>query len=173
MNTRNQTSRNLTRSIAALAIAGLMALPTFGLAQEKGAQKLMELQKINTVAALQTVDAGDTIIMSCPKCKDTFTTVVEKTFKAASPEQLSKVPIHLCPACETKVVVKNQGKAAENVLVHTCKACGSKDVTCCVMKKGARSTPRAWSKSKLPQAGGSAGGKLFVIAALSGAPLCL
>jgi len=140
MKTMHQTSGKLTRYVVALALAGLMALPTFALAQEKGAQKLMQLQKIDSVKALQTVDAGDTIIMSCPKCKDTYATVVEKTFKAASPEQLTKVPIHLCPVCETKVVVKGQGKAAESVLVHTCKTCGSKDVSCCVMKKGAGST---------------------------------
>jgi len=137
MKTMNETPGKLARYVVALVIAGLMALPTFAWAQDKGAQKLMQLQKIDSVKALQTVDAGDTIIMSCPKCKDTFATVVEKTFKAASPEQLTKVPIHLCPACETKVVVKGQGKAAESVLVHTCKACGSKDVSCCVMKKGA------------------------------------
>jgi hypothetical protein len=141
MKTMKQTPGKLTRYVAALAMAGLMALPTFALAQEKGAQKLRELQKINTVAALQTVEAGDTIIMSCPKCKDTYATVVEKSFKGDSPDQLTKMPIHLCPACETKVVVKGHGKAAESVLVHSCKTCGSKDVSCCVMKKGGGATP--------------------------------
>jgi len=38
--------------------------------------------------------------------------------------------------CDTKVVTKGQGKAAVDTLVHTCKTCGSKDVSCCVMKKG-------------------------------------
>jgi len=136
MKTMNQAQGHLTRYIAALAIAGLIALPPFGFAQEKGAEKLMQLQKINTVEALQSVEAGDTIIMSCPKCKDTYATVVEKSFKGATPDQLKQVPIHLCPACDTKFVTKGQGKAAVNSLVHTCKTCGSKDVSCCVMKKG-------------------------------------
>ncbi len=136
MKTITQVRGKLTRSIAALAIAGLIALPTFGFAQEKGAEKLMQLQKLNTVEALQSVDAGDTIIMSCPKCKDTYATVVEKSFKGATPDQLKQVPIHLCAACDTKMVTKGQGKAAVNSLVHTCKTCGSKDVACCVMKKG-------------------------------------
>ncbi len=136
MKTSNETPRNLTRYFVALAIAGLMALPTFAFAQEKCAQKLLQLQKIDSVKALQSVDAGDTIIMSCPKCKDTFATVVEKSFKAVSADQLSKVTIHLCPACDTKVVMKGYGKAATSRLVHTCKTCGSKDVSCCVMKKG-------------------------------------
>ena len=135
MKTMHQAQGNLTRFIAALAIAGLMALPTFVFAQEKGAEKLMQLQKINTVEALQSVEAGDTIIMSCPKCKDTYATVVEKSFKGATPDQLKQVPIHLCPTCETKIVTKGQGKAVVNTVVHTCKTCGSKEVSCCVMKK--------------------------------------
>ena len=140
MKTINQAPGKFTSYVVALAIVGLMAVPTWTFAQEKGAQKLMQLPKINTVAALQSVDAGDTIIMSCPKCKDTYATVVEKTFKAVSPDQLSKVAIHLCPACDTKVVTKGQGKAATSTVVHTCKTCGSKDVSCCVMKKGAAPT---------------------------------
>jgi hypothetical protein len=136
MKTITQAQGNLTRYIAALAIAGLMSLPTFTFAQEKGAEKLMQLQKINTVQALQSVEAGDTIIMSCPKCKDTYATVVEKTFKAVKPEELKTIKIHLCSMCDTKIVTKGQGKAAVDTLVHTCKTCGSKDVSCCVMKKG-------------------------------------
>jgi len=131
----NQTPGKISRCLAVLTIAGLMALPTFTFAQEKGAQKLMQLQKIDSVKALQSVDAGDTIIMSCPKCKDTYATVVEKSFKGATPDQLKQVPIHLCPTCETKIVTKGQGKAVVNTVVHTCKTCGSKEVSCCVMKK--------------------------------------
>ena len=137
MKTITQAQGSLTRNIAALAIAGLLALPTFTFAQEqKGAEKLMQLQKINTVKALQSVEAGDTIIMSCPKCKDTYATVVEKTFKAVKPEELKTMNIHLCAACDTKIVTTGQGKAAVDTVVHTCKTCGSEDVSCCVMKKG-------------------------------------
>jgi hypothetical protein len=141
MKTLNQAPGKLSRYVAALAIAGLMSLPAFTYAQEKGAQNLIQLQKVDTVKALQSVDAGDTIIMSCPKCKDTYATVVEKSFKAASADQLKTMKIHLCPACETKIVTKGTGKAAKNVVVHTCKTCGSNDVSCCVMKKGAGPTP--------------------------------
>jgi hypothetical protein len=38
-------------------------------------------------------------------------------------------------------VTKGTGKQAQNVLVHTCKTCGSKDASCCVMKKGSGPTP--------------------------------
>ncbi len=96
---------------------------------------------VRTVQDLQAIDAGDSIVMSCPKCKDTYVQVVEKTFKAVKPEELKTVAIHLCSACETKLVTKGRGKEAHDVVVHTCKACGSKDVSCCVMKKGGGATP--------------------------------
>jgi len=83
---------------------------------------------------------GDTIVMSCPKCRDTYATVVEKSFKGANQNELKNVTIHLCPSCDTRLVTKGHGRQAKDVLVHTCKACGSKDVFCCVMKKGHQPT---------------------------------
>jgi hypothetical protein len=66
---------------------------------------------------------------------------VEKSFKGSTGDQLKTVPIHLCSACDTKIVTKGHGKAAKDVVQHTCKACGSKEVSCCVMKKGDGATP--------------------------------
>jgi len=132
MKTKSQFCKRLTSFGITLAIAGLAWLPSQALAQEKGAQKLM---KVQTVEDLQKVEAGDTIMMTCAKCKDTYTQVVEKTFKAVHPEQLKTVAIHLCSTCDTKVVTRGVGKQAKDELVHTCKTCGSEDVSCCVMKK--------------------------------------
>jgi hypothetical protein len=128
-------SRTFTLAIA-LAVATFMTAPSAVFAQEKGAQKLMQLKPVKTVEDLQKVEAGDTVVMSCPKCKDSYATVVEKSFKGATPDQLKKVKIHLCPTCDTKIVTKGSGKNARDVLVHTCKSCGSEDAFCCVMKKG-------------------------------------
>ena len=58
-----------------------------------------------------------------------------KTYKAVKPEELRTLQIHLCSACDTKVVTQGQGKAAKDTLVHTCKHCGSNEVTCCAMKQ--------------------------------------
>lgn len=136
MNT-NAVVKCLSRCSLMVAIAGLVWLPSSAFSQEKGAQKLM---KIQTVEDVQKLDAGDTVIMSCPKCKESYATVVEKTFKTAKPEELRKVAIHLCPGCESKIVTKGTGKQAKDELVHSCKSCGSEDVTCCAMKKNASST---------------------------------
>ena len=141
MKMRRNLGQCIKAASLALAMVGLMAGPGSALAQEKGAEKLIQLKPVKTVGDLQALEVGDTIVMSCPKCKDTYATVVEKTFKAVNPEELKTVTIHLCSACETKVVTKGHGKQAKEVLVHTCKACGSKDAFCCVMKKGSGPTP--------------------------------
>jgi hypothetical protein len=125
------------------AIAGfalLLGQPTQSYAADGsakgGAGKLIQLKRIQTGEDLQKVEAGDTIVMSCPKCKESYAQVTEQSFKAVTGDQLKTVKIHLCDGCETKIVTKGHGKMAKNVVVHTCKACGSKDVSCCVMKKG-------------------------------------
>ena len=114
------------------AVAALAMLPSLTMAQEKGATKLMKLQ---TVQDLQQVEAGDTIIMSCPKCTNTFATVVTTSLKGMQREQLTTVVKHMCPTCSTTIKTEGMGKNAVNKLVHTCNSCGSTEVTCCLMKK--------------------------------------
>jgi hypothetical protein len=141
MNTINQLCRSAVQLGFAVAVGSLLCAPLAGSAQApKGAEELIKLKSINTVEALQSVEAGDTIVMSCPKCKDTYATVVEKSFKGAEQDQLKIVAVHLCSACDTKIVTKGHGKSAETTLVHTCKSCGSPDVSCCVMKKSTSPT---------------------------------
>ena len=119
-------------------IAAIAMLPSVTRAQEKGATQLTKLQ---TVEDLQQVEAGDTIIMSCPKCKDTYATVVTQTFKGASPKEVKTLVKHLCPTCATTIQTEGVGKNATNKLVHTCNMCGSAEVSCCLMKKGSGPTP--------------------------------
>ena len=118
-------------------VAALAMLPSLTMAQEKGATKLMKLQ---TVQDLQQVEAGDTIIMSCPKCQDTFATVVTKPMKGMQPDQIKTVVQHLCPTCSTTIKTEGVGKNATDKLVHTCNTCGSTEVSCCLMKKNGGST---------------------------------
>lgn len=105
-----------------------------------GASQMITLKPVKTVADLQNVEAGDTVVMSCPKCKESYAQVVEKSFKGSTGDQLKTVPIHLCDGCSTKIVTKGHGKSKQDMVVHTCKTCGSKDVSCCVMKKGGGTT---------------------------------
>ncbi len=107
-----------------------------GQAPEKGAERLVHLQSVKTLGDLETIQPGDVLVMSCPKCKDMTATVVEQTFKAAHPEETKNLTMHLCPGCDSKIVTVGHGKTKTDKLMHTCKKCGSQDVLCCVMKKG-------------------------------------
>lgn len=113
-------------------VAALALMPGLSMAQEKGATRLM---KLSTVQDLQQVDKGDTILMSCPKCKDTYATVVVKPMKGMQPDEIKTVVKHLCPTCSTTIKTEGVGKNAVDKLVHTCNSCGSEEVTCCLMKK--------------------------------------
>jgi hypothetical protein len=130
-------SNKLTRCLAGLAIAGLILLPTLGRAEEKGATKLL---KLNTVADVEAVQPGDTVVMSCPKCKDSWSTVVTPSPKTGAKPEEKTVARHECPGCEHKYVSEGHGKAKTEKLVHVCKNCGSEEAFCCVMKKGAGPT---------------------------------
>ena len=127
-----------TKLLLIAAIAALALIPNLTMAQEKGATRLM---KLSTVQDLQQVDTGDTIIMSCPKCKDTYATVVTKPMKGMQPAEIKQVVKHLCPTCSTTIKTVGVGKNAKDTLVHTCNSCGSEDVSCCLMKKGGGATP--------------------------------
>ena len=141
MKTIHHLGQYLTRATLVAAVAGLALLPTHALAQEKGAERLMKLNRLNTVADVQKVEAGDAVVMSCPKCKDAWITVVENTGKAVNPTETKTVLRHQCPGCETKLVTEGVGKQARNVVKHVCKQCGSEDAFCCVIKKGSGPTP--------------------------------
>ena len=132
----NPIARNLTCCAAALAIASLISLPTFAFAQEKGATKLIQLKPIETVADAEAVQPGDMVVMSCPKCKDSWVTIVERPARTGANPDTKVVARHACPGCEHKYVIEGHGKARTDKLVHVCKKCGSEDAFCCVMKKG-------------------------------------
>ena len=138
MKTTKRIGNCLTLATIILAVAAVAWLPSP--AQAQGKQGANLLKKIQTVEDVQQIEAGDTIVMSCPKCKDTYVQVVEKSYHAATPDQLKTVGVHLCSSCDTKLVTKVVGKQAKDTLVHTCKACGSEDVSCCLMKKGSGPT---------------------------------
>ena len=141
MKSTNPLCKCLARCGLALAVAGLVWLPTGASAQEKGASKLMQLKPIKTVGDAETVEAGDMIVMSCPKCKDSWVTVVEKPGETGAKPDSTTVQRHECPGCELKYATEGHGKAKTEKIIHVCKKCGSEDAFCCVMKKGAGPTP--------------------------------
>ena len=137
MRSSNTIGNHLTRATLLVAVASLALLTNPVAAQEKGATKLMQLKLVQSTTPRK---ADDTVAMSCPKCKDSWVTVVEKTFKAVQPEIKHRVLRHECPGCATSLVTEGHGKAKTTRAVHVCKECGSKDAFCCATKKGAGPT---------------------------------
>jgi len=91
----------------------------------------------------RTVDEGVgtttlTVALGAPSGKTITVTYVETT-KGHIKEEKAKQE-HLCPGCQTKIETQGVGKAAKDEVVHVCNKCGSKDVMCCVLKKGSGPT---------------------------------
>lgn len=129
----------LLRCALALAVAGITLLPSSSLAQVKGGERLIKLNRLDTIEAIQAVKPGDTIVMSCPKCKETWVTVVQPPAKGDQ-RDTATIQRHECPGCKTTLVTEGVGKQAKSVVKHVCTMCGSTEAFCCVMKKGATST---------------------------------
>ena len=140
MKTIKHTSRNLAKCFAMLSVVGLMSLPLLAQDQEKGATKLIQLKPIQTVADADAVQPGDTVVMSCPKCKNSWVTIVAPSTKTGAKPETSMVERHDCPGCEHKYATEGHGKMKTDKIIHVCKMCGSEDAFCCVMKKGSGPT---------------------------------
>ena len=140
MKNMSSFTRILMAGSVAAAISLLTGLTSTASAQEKGVSKLVQLKPITTVAEADAVAPGDTVVMSCPKCKDSWVTMVEKPTKTGAEAKSATTARHECPGCEHQYVSAGHGKAKTEKLVHVCKQCGSKDAFCCVMKKDAKPT---------------------------------
>ena len=134
------TTKNLARCLVGLAVAGWLFTPALVSAQEKGATKLLKLNAIKTVADADAVQAGDTVVMSCPKCKDSWVTIVQPSTKTGAKPETTTVARHECPGCEHKYVTEGHGKAKTDKVAHTCSGCGDGSVFCCSTPKGGKRT---------------------------------
>lgn len=128
--------RLLIGSSLAVALVLVTAGPVQG--QEKGSAKggsSLLLKPIKATEDIEALEAGDAVVMSCAKCKTVTVTYVEK-IKGQPKEEKAKLE-HLCPGCSTKITTTGHGKAKKDEFVHICQKCGSKNVMCCALKKGA------------------------------------
>jgi hypothetical protein len=149
MNHRNKMKKTIvipSRCIATIATLAVLAAafsPMTATAQVRGegASKMIQLKPIRSTADINAVQAGDTVVMSCPKCTNTWVSVIGKPAKTGASPEKQVFQRHACPGCETKLITEGNGKQARDVIKHVCKNCGSEDAFCCVMKKGAAPTP--------------------------------
>lgn len=113
------------RIVAALGIATLMTLPSTGIAQPKGAERLLKLNRPATPAALQSDRAGAPAPRLCPRCTDTWVKVTTPAFKGAHPRETHLVKQHACPGCGTERITTGHGKNRTTDILHVCTTCGS------------------------------------------------
>jgi hypothetical protein len=122
-------------------------LPSTGTAadQVKGAQKLLELNRVKTVGDIEALKPGDTFAMACAKCETIIVTEVVSTAKgaevlAAGGKPTKLIGKHLCKGCGSTIEIVGHGKAKESKITHTCLACGSESAFCCATKPGSGAT---------------------------------
>ena len=147
MKTINGVIKFVVGSSLTLALAVGVCLPvqTQAADQVKGGQKLTELNRIKTAEDTATIQPGDLVVMSCPKCQTVLVTSVDKDAKggqllASNGAATKSTAKHLCPGCETTFTRKGAGKQGKDEIIHVCQKCGSQEAFCCVLKKGSPAT---------------------------------
>jgi hypothetical protein len=116
---------------AAVALSALILSASGADTAKGGGLKLMQL---STVGQVQAVEAGDVVVMTCPKCKTVTYTQVKATAKGGG-SAIETVAAHGCPGCGAKFETTGHGKAKEDKVTHVCTHCSSKQAFCSVLKK--------------------------------------
>lgn len=140
----NQNQMNVARYGFAIIVTGLGFLTTGAVAQEKGAERLMKLNRPPAAAMRQPAESK-TVPMSCPKCQDVVKQVPDRSAKGgqilmAGGRPTKPVVQHLCEGCSTTLSVVGHGKAKQQVAEHTCTSCGADSKSCCATTKDGKPT---------------------------------
>ena len=119
--------KNLLKSFigttAALTLAVAVLAPNFSSADQlKGAQLLTKPVATSAAAAAPA--------MACPTCKTELTSRVDTSARGAiKPAAVSST--HDCGSCSTTVKTEGTGKAAKDVVDHSCTMGSSQMASCC------------------------------------------
>lgn len=148
-------NRTILGTAMAFALAMIVWLPTTATAAEqvKGAQKLLELNKIKTVGDIEALKPGDSFAMACAKCETIIVAEVVSTAKgaeilAAGGKPTKLIGKHLCKGCGSTIEIVGHGKAKESKITHTCQTCGSDSAFCCATKPGSGPTKEMEKENK-------------------------
>lgn len=137
--------KNLTHCTVAVVLMGLALLSPAALAQEKGAERLMNLMR-PAPAPIYPAASPKTVPMSCPKCQDVVKQVPDLSAKAgefllSEGRPTKSVVRHLCEGCSTTVTTVGHGKAKKDIAQHTCTSCGADSKSCCSTAANGKPTP--------------------------------
>ena len=107
--------------------------------QSVGAQHQLHMQHITTQAQAEALKPGDSMSMTCSKCKDVMVQTV--TADNAHVKMMAvgeKVMCHICGGTvEVAATGKGTGKDAE--VKHVCSKCGDDAIFCSATKAGSDS----------------------------------
>jgi hypothetical protein len=139
----NLLSKISLSSGLAVALAMAASLPVTARAEEpmkpmKGGehQMMLQMQHITTQAQAEALKPGDSMSMTCSKCKDVM--VQKVTTDKAHVKMMTVGEKVTCPVCGGTVEVvatgKGEGKNAE--VKHVCSKCGDDAMFCSATKPG-------------------------------------
>jgi hypothetical protein len=127
------SSKNITRSVAGMAVIAILLLPAIGLAQGRGATQLMKPNVPTAVAAEKATSATETATLRCPKCTDRVITVVQTPVRGVG-VQTKQIAQHQCTDCTQASVTTGHGKARITKSVHLCQNSDVQPAICCAKK---------------------------------------
>ena len=131
----NSLSRISFSSGLALALAFAVWLPGVARAAEhEGKMGGMNMNHIKTQAEAEALKPGDSMSMTCGKCKSVM--VQKVGTDKAHLKMMTLGAKTRCHACDGTVEVVGTGKGKEMVLKHSCGACGDDSAFCCATKPG-------------------------------------
>lgn len=133
---------NPSRSGSSIAIAVALAfasrLPNRVLAADhpKGAHDMMQMQPITTPAQAEALKPGDSMSMTCIKCKSVM--VQKVTTDKAHIKMMTVGQTVMCHACDgtVKVVATGKGEGKNAEVKHVCSKCGDDAMFCSATKPG-------------------------------------
>ena len=109
-----------------------------GMKPMKGGEHLVMLTQVNTPAQAEDLQPGDSITMSCAKCKSVMIHYVNT--EKGHIKTMTVGEKHLCPGCNTTIEVVGTGRGKHDQVKHVCTACGDDSVFCCATKPGTGAT---------------------------------
>ena len=106
---------------------------------QKGAHDMTQMQQIKTQAQAEALKPGDSMSMTCIKCKST--TVQQVTADMAHVKMMTVGEKVMCPSCDgtVEIVATGKGEGKEAEVNHVCSKCGDDAMFCAATKPGSGS----------------------------------
>jgi len=141
--------KNVVTVLTAFAVCGAVGHLN---AQDQGSAKggaAQLMKQVRTLAEANALKAGDSMAMVCTKCKSVV--VHNVTTEKGHIKTMTVGEKHLCPGCNSTIVVVGVGKGpggAHDEVKHVCGKCGDTSAFCCATKPGSGATKGMDKESK-------------------------